>query len=179
MLIDLPGDPIEETGEQQSWLTLKVINSSAHPYYSVAGSIALQSRRSRFMAIADVVPAGATRFAPLVQIDGCDAAGMDMTTMVTMTYIDSNGQGWQRDSHGLLRRRKIHRRWKDAALYGRPHRGAALHGVGEVIEQTAEGYEVHQLRDAHGWDVEFTQLRPAASESEADEQSVRFRDNPP
>jgi hypothetical protein len=153
------------------WLVVKVTNASSHPYYAVVSSIFLRSLQKRFAAVADMVPPNSSRYAGLIRVDGCDGAGLDANTLVTTTFIDSQGRGWHRDSDGKLERCSIARRWRTAELHARPHRGAALHRIREASETNDDGYAWHIMRDEGGFEVEVSSFEVPASETSADDEA--------
>lgn len=162
--------PDEEPSDRTDvWLVGKVANASAHPYYAVVTSVFLKSRQRRFAAVADIVPPNTSRYARLTLVDGCDGAGMDNDTLVETTFIDSQGRGWHRDSQGLLERREVDRSWEGAELWGRKHRGVALHRMRERPETDSRGYERYVLRDADDMDVDVVSLETPYSEKDADD----------
>ncbi|MET9226041.1 hypothetical protein [Lentzea sp. NPDC003310] len=178
--VDPPGDdlilePDLRNGYPDSQFAIKVANTSAHPYYAVVSSVYVPARNKRYAAYVNAVPANEARYARMFRSDGCDVVALPNDTLIDTTFVDSQGRGWHRDSHGVLRRRRISRRWRDAQLWARPHRGLALHQMSEVVIQDADGAELHVVRDWNDIEVEVTPFRPSLTDRDL-EDAIRAYD---
>lgn len=171
--VDLQSDDLaheldHRNGHPDSQFTIKVANSSTHPYYAVVSSVYVPARGKRYAAYVNMVPADEARYARLFLADGCDTVALPNDALVDTTFIDSQGRGWHRDSHGVLRRRRISRRWRDAQLWARPHRGLALHRMSEVVMRDAAGHEVHGVRDWNNVEVDVTPFQPSLTDRDVE-----------
>ncbi|MDX3659439.1 hypothetical protein PV646_19220 [Streptomyces sp. ID05-26A] len=162
-------EPDHRNGHPDSQFTIKVVNSSSHPYYAVVSSVFVPARNKRFAAYVNTVPANEARYARMFSADGCDVVALPNDTLIDTTFIDSQGRGWHRDSDGVLRRRKINRQWRDAQLWARPHRGLALHQMSEVMVRDDAGFESHVVRDWNGNEVDVTPFRPSLTDRDIED----------
>lgn len=162
---------LEDSGEPGRWsaddMVLTLRNSSEHPYYSIVASVPMVSRDELWAARANVISPGQVLVAKVGELDGTgdDTLHMDETTQVRLTFRDSAGRAWRRESDGRLYRQRMPRSSERNSyrIYDRASPSAALHRIREHGDASI-GIELRD--DVTGWPVMLSEAGPGESEQD-------------